>query len=72
MCHDALCQQVREMLERFENIPDMLELDHLTVQSVTSPLARMSLSRLTSTHHVIATLIAVYDNCCAVLQVVMS
>ena len=25
------CFQVREMLERFENIPDMLELDHLTV-----------------------------------------
>ena len=26
-----LFPQVREMLERFENIPDMLELDHLTV-----------------------------------------
>ena len=25
------CFQVREMLERFENIPDMLESDHLTV-----------------------------------------
>lgn len=23
--------QVREMLDRFDNIPDMLELDHLTV-----------------------------------------
>ena len=26
-----MCDQVREMLERFDNIPDMLELDHLTV-----------------------------------------
>lgn len=39
--------QVREMLDRFDNIPDMLELDHLTVSGDVTFGKNVSLKVLT-------------------------